>query len=99
MVDAVQSHGASLAVAVVALGAVFFGAAMTAFEPVALVAAVASAASFFLPISIEVSWELWFLGAAAMGRGSKGRRRAGWQGEMSKSLDPLYKRKVTLDLG
>jgi hypothetical protein len=39
MVDAVQSHGASLEIAAAASGAVLFGAAVAAFEPVALVAA------------------------------------------------------------
>ena len=66
-----------------------------AFDPVVLVVA---AAPFFFPISLEVSWGLWFLGAAAMGCRSGGRRRTGCR-EMSKSLDPLYKGKVTLDLG
>jgi hypothetical protein len=61
MVDVVQSHGASsLAAAVAALGVAFFGAAVTTFEPVALVAAIVVAVPFFLPISTELSCELWF---------------------------------------
>jgi hypothetical protein len=48
MVDAVQSPGASLTVAAAASGAVFFGTAVVAFDPVALVAALAAAVPFFL---------------------------------------------------
>jgi hypothetical protein len=80
MEDAVQSHGESLAAAMVAPGAVLFGAAVAAFEPVALVVASAAATPFFLPISMEVFWGFWCLGATTMERRSKGRRRTGWQG-------------------
>jgi hypothetical protein len=43
-----------LAAAVAALGAVFFGAVAVAFEPVALAAALAVVAPFFLPMASEV---------------------------------------------
>jgi hypothetical protein len=45
-----------LVAAVVALGAVFFGTTVMAFDPVALVAVLAVAVHFFLPITLEVSW-------------------------------------------
>jgi hypothetical protein len=64
MVDAVQSHWASLAAAV-------FGAAAVAFEPVALAAAPEDAVFLFLPMTLEDFFEV-----SGLGRGSNGRLEA-----------------------
>jgi hypothetical protein len=70
MVDVVQSHGASLAAVVAIHGEVLFGAAVVALELVAVVAAPAAAAPFFLPISIQV-----FLGVLVFGRSNNGAKK------------------------
>jgi hypothetical protein len=63
MVDAVQSPGASLAVAAVASEAVSFGTDVAAFDPITLVAALAAAAPFFFTILAEFSGAFWVVWA------------------------------------
>jgi hypothetical protein len=57
MVDAVQSHWASLATAVATFGADLFGAAAVAFEPVVLAVTLAVAVLLFLPMVFGVCFE------------------------------------------